>query len=90
MGFGAAGRDPGRHGDDAHAFDLRREQRGHLAFSHGPHFCLGAGLARMEGVTALEALFERFPDLRLAEGAQVEQAPSIVASGRAALPVVWG
>ncbi|APC37936.1 MULTISPECIES: cytochrome P450 family protein [Nocardiopsis] len=90
MGFGAAGRDPGRHGEDAHAFDLRREQRGHLAFSHGPHFCLGAGLARLEGVTALEALFTRFPDLRLAEGAEVEQAPSIVASGRAALPVVWG
>jgi cytochrome P450 len=90
MGFGAAGRDPGQHGDDAHVFDLRREQRGHLAFSHGPHFCLGAGLARLEGATALEALFTRFPRIRLAEGEDVPESPSIVASGRSRLPVVLG
>ena len=90
MGFGAAGRDPARHGGDAHVFDLAREQRGNLAFSHGPHFCLGAGLARLEGVTALEALFTRFPEIRLAEGEDVPQSPSIVASGRSRLPVVLG
>lgn len=90
MGFGAAGRDARQHGEDAHVFDLRREQRGHLAFSYGPHFCMGAGLARMEGTTALDALFSRFPDLRLAEGEEIPEAPSIVASGRARLPVVLG
>ncbi|WP_191271306.1 cytochrome P450 family protein [Nocardiopsis terrae] len=90
VGFGAAGRDPGQHGSDAHVFDLKREQKGHLAFSHGPHFCLGAGLARLEGSTALEALFSRFPDIRLAEGEEVPEAPSIVASGRSRLPVVLG
>ncbi|WP_017580942.1 cytochrome P450 family protein [Nocardiopsis valliformis] len=90
MGFGAAGRDPGKHGEDAHVFDLRREQRGHLAFSHGPHFCLGAGLARMEGTLALEALFSRFPDIRLAEGEEVPESPSIVSRGSARLPVVLG
>jgi len=88
MGFGAAGRDPEQHGGDAHVFDLAREQHGHLAFSHGPHFCLGAGLARMEGVTALEALFTRFPGIRLAEGEDAPASPSIVASGRSRLPVV--
>ncbi|MFD3687941.1 cytochrome P450 [Nocardiopsis sp. NPDC058631] len=90
MGFGASGRDTGQHGGDAHVFDLAREQRGHLAFSHGPHFCLGAGLARMEGTTALESLFTRFPRIRLAEGEDVPEAPSIVASGRSRLPVALG
>lgn len=85
MGFGPAGRDPEQHGADAEEFDLAREQRGHLAFSHGPHFCLGAGLARLEGTTALEMLFERFPDLSLA-GEPVRD-PSIVASGWSTLPV---
>ncbi len=88
MGLGAAGRDPGQHGDDAHVFDLRREQRGHLAFSHGPHYCLGASLARLEGTTALEALFSQYPDVRLADGEEVPEAPSIVSRGATSLPVV--
>ncbi|GAB3691311.1 cytochrome P450 family protein [Nocardiopsis oceani] len=90
MGFGAAGRDPAQHGADAHVFDLTRKQRGHLAFSHGPHFCLGAGLARLEGITALEKLFTRFPNIRLAEGEEVPEAPSIVSRGAERLPVVLG
>ncbi|MEU3308278.1 cytochrome P450 [Nocardiopsis sp. NPDC006832] len=85
MGFGPAGRDPKHHGADAEGFDLTREQRGHLAFSYGPHFCLGAGLARLEGTTALEMLFERFPGLALSGEAVRE--PSIVASGWSVLPV---
>ena len=39
---------------------------GHLAFAHGPHFCVGAALARVETDVALAALIRRFPDLRLA------------------------
>ena len=39
---------------------------GHLAFAHGPHFCVGAALARVETEVALAALIKRFPDLRLA------------------------
>ena len=38
----------------------------HIAFSQGIHYCLGAGLARMEGEIGLRALFTRFPDLALA------------------------
>ena len=38
----------------------------HLAFSSGIHYCLGAGLARMEGTVGLQALFDRFPDIALA------------------------
>lgn len=37
---------------------------GHLAFAHGPHFCVGAALARVETEVALAALIKRFPDLR--------------------------
>lgn len=57
----AAFPDPGR-------FDIHRGSRNigphHLAFGHGPHFCLGASLARMEMQEALAALTERAPGLK--------------------------
>jgi cytochrome P450 len=47
-------------------FDVRRSNaRRHLAFASGPHICLGMHLARLEAVTALTALLQRLPDLRL-------------------------
>jgi cytochrome P450 len=47
-------------------FDLRRPNAArHLAFAHGPHFCLGAHLARLEARTAVEVLLARLPGLRL-------------------------
>jgi cytochrome P450 len=59
----AANRDPKVFADPS-AFDVRRPNaRDHVAFSSGIHFCLGAALARMEGEVALQALFERFPEL---------------------------
>ena len=39
--------------------------RDHLAFSAGIHYCVGAGLARLEGVVGLRTLAERFPGLRV-------------------------
>ncbi|MEY9912362.1 cytochrome P450 [Catenulispora sp. MAP12-49] len=43
-----------------------RETKEHLAFGYGPHFCLGAHLARLETEIALSTLFEHLPDLALA------------------------
>jgi cytochrome P450 len=63
--IGGANRDPDRF-TDPNLFDTTRENaREHLAFSAGAHYCLGAQLARLEGATALRALFERFPGLAL-------------------------
>jgi cytochrome P450 len=54
----AAGRDP-RVFDDPDAFDIRRGATAHLAFAAGPHFCLGAPLARLEARIALESFARR-------------------------------
>jgi cytochrome P450 len=59
---GAAFPDPDR-------VDVRRpEARQHVSFGIGPHFCLGASLARLEGQVAFAELARRFPDLELAGG----------------------
>ena len=52
-------------------FDIQRARAGdHLSFAIGPHYCLGAALARMEGQIGLQALFEALPNLRLRDDAE--------------------
>jgi len=58
---GAANRDD-RHYPDGDTFDITRNVDQQFAFSFGPHFCLGASLARMETRIATEAMLQRFPD----------------------------
>lgn len=69
-GYSAAGRDVAAYGEDADRFDVTRPARAdavrHLSLGHGAHFCLGAPLARLEAIIALERLFARFPELELA------------------------
>lgn len=72
--------DPGR-------FDVTRENaRDHISFSAGRHHCLGAALARMEGEVGLRAVFDRFPDLRMAPGAR--RRTTRILRGYEVLPVV--
>ena len=70
------------------SFDLNRpRRRRHLAFATGPHVCIGMDLARLEVLHAVTALAERFPRLRLDEGAP---GPSgLVFRKPERLPVVW-
>jgi cytochrome P450 len=65
IGFGAHGRDPEIH-QDPDAFRIDRQDKDHMAFGHGIHYCLGAPLARLEAEVALPALFHRFPRIALA------------------------
>jgi cytochrome P450 len=59
--YGSANRDPAAFGPDAGRFDARRRPEAPgLAFGHGPHFCLGAALARLELRVLLEELAARF------------------------------
>ncbi|MCM3264527.1 cytochrome P450 [Streptomyces thermoviolaceus] len=59
----AAHRDPAKH-EEPELFNLHRKP-GHLAFSGGIHYCLGAPLARLEAQTLLRQLVTRFPRLTL-------------------------
>jgi cytochrome P450 len=61
-----ASRDPAVFGQPDRFDPTRANSRDHLAFSAGIHYCLGAGLARIEAAAALRALFAKYPDLRVA------------------------
>lgn len=85
LALAGANRDPAVF-ENPHVFDVaRRNAKDHLAFAIGPHFCLGAALARMEGEIALRKLFERFPNLA-ARGAG-RRRPTRLLYGFAELPV---
>ena len=62
----ATGRDPAVFADPDR-FDIRRAASGHLAFAAGPHFCLGAPLARLEATIALQAFATRIAEPELDE-----------------------
>ncbi len=80
--FGAANRDPAEFADPHH-LDLRRAPNRHVAFGAGPHFCLGAHLARLELAEMLRALLDRAPDLTV--GTPVRVASNFI-NGIAHLP----
>jgi cytochrome P450 len=86
--LGAANRDPGRF-PDPDRLDVTRKDNHHVSFGQGPHFCLGAPLARLEAQTAFGTLLRRFPGLRLATD-RLEYRQTFNLHGLQALPVVFG
>ncbi|MEU7768670.1 cytochrome P450 [Nocardia sp. NPDC049190] len=81
----AANRDPSVF-SEPERFDLgRTNARDHISFATGVHYCIGAGLARLEGQIALRALFERFP--RISVTGPARYCPSRVIRGPQHLPV---
>lgn len=86
----SAGRDEAQVADPDR-FDLARGSvRGHLSFGSGPHFCLGAPLARVELQEATGRVLRRFPGLRLCTGAaEVPIASNLLNSYPAELRVTW-
>jgi cytochrome P450 len=88
MGFAGVGRDPQLHGPTASSFDVTREDKTHLAFGLGAHYCMGAPLAKLEATIAMPSLFARFPDIRLAvRPDELEPQESFLMNGYKALPV---
>jgi cytochrome P450 len=74
--------------DDAHAFDVGRDPNPHMAFGGGgPHFCLGANLARMEITVMFDRLLDRLPDIRL--DGEVRRLQSNFINGTKHLPVAF-
>ncbi len=85
----AANRDPEIFADP-HRIDLGRTPNPHMAFNVGPHFCLGAYLARLELNIAIERLTQRLPGLRLAVAPEeIEWSEGTAIRRPLTLPVQW-
>ena len=90
ISLAAANRDSSRYGNPQ-SFDVNRADTSHLAFGHGIHHCLGARLARLEGVTAFSSLHLRFPKMRLAvprSELRWNHGDGLVLRGLSELPVI--
>jgi cytochrome P450 len=85
--YASANRDEEVFGADADQLRVDRHPNPHVAFGFGPHFCLGAALARLEGRVVLAELLQRFESLRLV--GPVERTPSPVIAGVRHAPLVF-
>ncbi|MGW7522070.1 cytochrome P450 [Streptomyces sp. NPDC054783] len=79
-----------RHCPDPDRFDIHRPSPGHLAFGKGPHYCIGAHLARIQLHEAITILVHDVPGLALAVPAdEVPWQPGMVTHAPACLPITW-
>jgi len=85
--IGSANRDPARF-PEPDRLDIARRDTEHLSFGGGPHYCLGANLARLEGRIAIGALIAALPGLRLAPEAP-EWRETLTLRGLKTLPVAF-
>ena len=83
--YAAANRDEAEFGPTAGTFDVGRSPNHHLALGHGPHFCLGAALARLELSVVLAGVAERWA--RLAVAGPIVRSGSSVISGIRSAPL---
>lgn len=88
--YPAANRDP-RKFEDPHRFNILRDfskEAKHLSFGLGPHFCLGASLARLEVRLSLEEMTQRVKRIRIPKGKKVEYVSSSFTRGLKKFPAV--
>ena len=88
MLYASANRDESVFGPTADRFDAARDPNPHVAFGFGPHFCIGAVLARLEGRILFEELLSRFGSMEVA--GPVVRTPSPVIAGIRSAPMVFG
>ena len=79
MLYASANRDEAEFGPTGDRLDVGRRPNHHLAFGFGPHVCVGAALARLEGRLVLEALTGRFAEVAIA--GDVDRTPSGIIAG---------
>ncbi|MCY3924151.1 MAG: cytochrome P450 [bacterium] len=84
--LGSANRDPALW-DRPDELDVTRPDVFPMSFGGGPHYCIGAALARLEGRIAFESLLDRFAELHLAEGFQNRWHPNVAFRGLVELPL---
>ncbi|GAA1422359.1 cytochrome P450 family protein [Catellatospora coxensis] len=88
IAYAGIGRDPEVHGESADRFDMTRQDKTNLSFGHGPHHCLGRSLATVQAMIAIPALFERFPDMRLAVPvSEIPPQGTFIMNGYGSVPV---
>jgi cytochrome P450 len=83
LGYAAANRDDALF-DDPDTFSLDRSEnlrREHLGFGYGVHLCVGAALARLEAIGALDAVLDRIPAMELAPGFEYQRVPFFMMKG---------
>ena len=90
MVYASANRDE-RAFDDPDDIDIARDPNDHVAFgAGGPHFCLGAHLARLEANLMFEAILTRFDGLEVVgDPARLPRVHSNLIDGFAEMPVRW-
>jgi cytochrome P450 family 142 subfamily A polypeptide 1 len=86
--YQAANRDE-RVFDDPNEFRIDRDPNPHLGFGIGPHFCLGANLAKLEVKVVFEELFGRLRDIRVKDGARVTRGDNALVLAIEHMPAIF-